>query len=67
QQVRGAMTQERAGKEREAYLRTLRKEAYIKLGKDYEAAVAPLLSNDAQSTASKTAAPASKTNAEKKP
>jgi len=43
EEVRGALTQERAGKERETYITTLRKEAYIKVSKDYQDAVMPLL------------------------
>ena len=60
EQVRGAITQERAEKEREAYIATLRRDAYIKLAPAYEATVMPLLKIDTQtrSTASKAAAPA---------
>lgn len=46
EEVRGALTQERAPKEREAYVNTLRKEAYIKVSKDYQDAVMPLLKTD---------------------
>lgn len=49
--VRGALTQERADKEREKYLRTLRNEAYIKPAKDYEQVVQPILDKDKQETA----------------
>ncbi|HEX8475807.1 MAG TPA: peptidyl-prolyl cis-trans isomerase [Pyrinomonadaceae bacterium] len=66
QRVRSAMTQERSEKERIEYLHTLRKDAYIKLAKDYEALVAPLLQTASQSTASKQAAPANKNSTEKK-
>jgi parvulin-like peptidyl-prolyl isomerase len=43
EEVRGALTQERAAKEREAYINTLRKEAYINVSRDYKDAVMPLL------------------------
>jgi parvulin-like peptidyl-prolyl isomerase len=49
--VRGALTQERADKEREKYLRTLRVEAYIKPADAYREAVQPLLDKDKQQTA----------------
>ena len=49
--VRGAMTQERAEKEREKYLRTLRNEAYIKPADAYKDAIQPLLDKDKQETA----------------
>ncbi len=42
-QVREAMTGERAPKAREDYLQGLRNDAYIKLSKDYEDSVRPLL------------------------
>jgi len=42
-QVREAMTMERSPKAREDYLQGLRDEAYIKIGPDYQEAVAPLL------------------------
>jgi peptidyl-prolyl cis-trans isomerase SurA len=42
-QVREAMTIERAGKEREAYLQSLRNDAYIKVSENYRATVEPLL------------------------
>ncbi|PYS48483.1 MAG: hypothetical protein DMF68_12890 [Acidobacteria bacterium] len=41
--VREAITIERRDKEREAYMKTLRKDAYIKLAKEYEPTVAPIL------------------------
>ena len=49
--VRGMITQERAEKEREKYLRTLRKEAYIKPAKNYEAVILPELEKDKSETA----------------
>ena len=45
-QVREAITMERATKEREAYLQNLRNEAYIKISENYRQAVAPLLKLD---------------------
>lgn len=56
--VRGALTQERADKEREKYLRTLRVEAYIKPADSYKEAVQPLLDKDKQQTAAADGAPA---------
>jgi parvulin-like peptidyl-prolyl isomerase len=49
--VRGTMTQERAEKEREKYLRTLRVEAYIKPADSFKDAIQPLLDKDKQQTA----------------
>lgn len=57
-QVRAVMTQDRAEKERENYLRTLRREAYIKPANDYKSFVQPLLDSDAQPTAPAAAATA---------
>ena len=42
-QVRGAMLGERAPKERDAYLETLRNEAFIKVTDPYREGVEPLL------------------------
>ncbi|MGH9959890.1 MAG: peptidylprolyl isomerase [Pyrinomonadaceae bacterium] len=42
-QVREAMTMERAAKEREAYVQNLRNDAYIKISENYRAAVDPIL------------------------
>ena len=54
QQVRSAILQERSPKEQEAYLKQLRKEAYVKLATAYEASVLPLLPEiKAQSAATK--------------
>jgi peptidyl-prolyl cis-trans isomerase SurA len=50
-QVREAMTMERVPKERDAYLKTLRDDAYIKLSKDYVATVGPLLNLPPEKTA----------------
>jgi parvulin-like peptidyl-prolyl isomerase len=67
--VRGMMTQERAEKEREKYLRTLRKEAYIKPAENYKAIIQPVLDRDKQETAaaagSTPAAPAKKDDGKK--
>ena len=50
--VRTMLTQERAEKDRNDYVRTLRNEAYIKIASSYEPSVRPLLSIEAKSTAS---------------
>ena len=47
-EVREAITIERREKEREAYMKTLRKDAYIKLSKEYEPTVAPILGINTQ-------------------
>jgi parvulin-like peptidyl-prolyl isomerase len=49
--VRGMMTQERSEKERENYLRTLRREAYIKPAENYKAIIQPVLDKDKSETA----------------
>jgi parvulin-like peptidyl-prolyl isomerase len=49
--VRGVVTQERAEKERDNYLRTLRKEAYIKPAENYKAIIQPVLDKDKSETA----------------
>ncbi|HEX8719506.1 MAG TPA: peptidylprolyl isomerase [Pyrinomonadaceae bacterium] len=54
--VRGVITQERAEKERDKYMLTLRKEAYIKPAKNYEAVIEPLLARDKQEVAADGAA-----------
>jgi peptidyl-prolyl cis-trans isomerase SurA len=56
-QVRQAITAERAPKERDAYLQTLRNDAYVNIAKDYQEAVLPLLkiSNEAASDSAKPA------------
>jgi len=67
-QVREAITVERREKERNDYMRNLRKDAYIKLSKDYEATVGPLLTTDAPSTkAANTTTPAAGNSTNKKP
>ena len=49
--VRGALTQERAEKEREKYLRTLRNEAFIKPAEAFQNTIQPILEKDKQETA----------------
>jgi parvulin-like peptidyl-prolyl isomerase len=49
--VRGVLTQERADKERDKYLRTLRIEAYIKPANAFKEVIQPLLDKDKQQTA----------------
>jgi len=44
--VRGMMTQERSEKEREEYLRKLRREAFIKPAPNYGEVIQPLLDKD---------------------
>jgi peptidyl-prolyl cis-trans isomerase SurA len=65
-QVREAITIERRDKERAEFMKTLRRDAYIKLAKEYEATVGPLLSTDSPSTkaanSSATPAPTNSTN-----
>jgi parvulin-like peptidyl-prolyl isomerase len=66
--VREAMTYERIPKEREAYLRNLRQEAYIEVAPTYRDALLPLLKTETQKTASATTpAPAKKDDKKKKP
>ncbi|HEX7313346.1 MAG TPA: peptidyl-prolyl cis-trans isomerase [Pyrinomonadaceae bacterium] len=48
--VRGVLTQERAEKEREKYLRTLRSEAYIKPAEAFKDAIQPILEQDKRTT-----------------
>lgn len=50
--VREVMTFERSAKERDAYLQTLRNEAYIKIAKDYQSKIEPLLNKKNPATAS---------------
>lgn len=54
--VRGMMTQERSEKERDAYLRTLRKEAYIKPAENYKAVIQPALDKDKEKSETAAAA-----------
>jgi peptidyl-prolyl cis-trans isomerase SurA len=70
--VRGALTQERAEKEREKYLRSLRNEAFIKPAEAYKETIQPLLDKDRQQvdkdkqqTADASAAPAPAADAKK--
>ena len=70
--VREAMTVERRDKERAEYMKSLRKDAYIKLAPEYQSTVGPLLSVDTPDTptARSTAAPTtnkSESNGNKKP
>jgi peptidyl-prolyl cis-trans isomerase SurA len=58
-QVRQAITLERSPKERDAYLQTLRNDAYVNVAKDYQEAVLPLLKISNQA-ASDNAKPATK-------
>jgi peptidyl-prolyl cis-trans isomerase C len=64
--VRGVITQERAEKERDKYLRTLRIEAYIKPAEAYKDAVQPLLDMDKQQTAAAAEGASNAPAAEKK-
>lgn len=73
--VRGALTQERSEKEHEAYLRGLRKDAYIKPADNYKEVIQPLLDKDKeqlkaadsakQETASRQPAPQKKEKSKK--
>lgn len=56
--VRGAMTSERMDKGREEFLRTLRKEAYVKSSESYKEVITPLLAGDKSETATEEAKPA---------
>ncbi|MET0624750.1 MAG: peptidyl-prolyl cis-trans isomerase [Pyrinomonadaceae bacterium] len=64
--VRGVMTQERSEKERDTYLRGLRREAYIKPAENYKAIVQPLLDKDKSETANADGNAAAAPPAEKK-
>ena len=67
--VRGMLTQERADKERDKYLRTLRIEAYIKPADAFKEAIEPLLEKDKRPSAdagdTPTATPEKKDKAKK--
>ncbi len=67
-QVREAMAMERAGDERQKYLRNLRKDAYVQINDGYRAAVEPLLEiKPDKATPGKISTPAGKNpGAEKK-
>jgi peptidyl-prolyl cis-trans isomerase SurA len=60
EQARQAYTLERRDKERNEFMNTLRKEAYIKVADDYKAVVEPLLKTGAASTSSTSTAPENK-------
>lgn len=62
EKAREAMTIERRDKAREDYMKTLRKDAYLKLAPDYQATVGPLLATDTPATTTKpsTTPPAAK-------
>jgi parvulin-like peptidyl-prolyl isomerase len=62
--VRGAITTERMEKAREDFLRTLRKEAYVKPSDSYKEVILPLLAGDKAETA-KEQAPAASEKKEK--
>jgi hypothetical protein len=62
--VREAITVERREKERNEYMKNLRKDAYIKLAPEYQSTVGPLLSADAPpAKAANATAPAATTTA----
>jgi hypothetical protein len=68
--VREAVTVERREKERMEYMKNLRRDAYIRLAKEYEATVGPLIFSNAPVTGatSSTNTPADKpADANKKP
>lgn len=64
--VRGAMTQERAEKERDKYLRTLRNEAYIKPADAFKDAIQPILDEDKRPTADAGSTPTASTEKKEK-
>lgn len=64
--VRGVLTQERSEKERDIYLRTLRREAYIKPAENYKAIIQPVLDKDKSETATAAGNAAAAPPAEKK-
>ncbi len=55
--AREALTNERVGKERTAYLRRLRGESYVKIAEGYRASVEPILNRDAASGSASTNQP----------
>jgi peptidyl-prolyl cis-trans isomerase SurA len=59
-QVRQAITQDRAQQERDVYLQALRNDAYVNIAKDYQESVMPLLKISTPEAASGTAKPAAK-------
>ncbi|MGI8918427.1 MAG: peptidylprolyl isomerase, partial [Pyrinomonadaceae bacterium] len=58
--VRQAITVERAPKERDAYLQTLRNDSYVNVAKDYQESVLPLLKISSEAAATDTAKPTAK-------
>ncbi|MBC7930152.1 MAG: peptidyl-prolyl cis-trans isomerase [Rubrivivax sp.] len=56
--VRGAITTERMDKGREEFMRTLRKEAYVKPSESYKEVITPLLAGDKAESANEQAKPA---------
>ena len=61
--VREALTSERIGKERAAYMRRLRGESYVKIAEGYRASVEPILNRDAASGSASTNQPTTTTPA----
>jgi peptidyl-prolyl cis-trans isomerase SurA len=67
-QVREAITVERRDKQRNEYLKNLRKDAYIKLAPEYQATVGPLLTTgDTPATGATSSTTAPATDGSKKP
>ena len=64
--VRETLAYDRLPKEREAYVRNLRQEAYVELAPTYKDSIGPLLKTDAE-RATTAAAPAKKDEKKKKP
>ena len=58
--VRQVMTVERAPKERDAYLQSLRNDSYVNVAKDYQESVLPLLKISSEAAATDSAKPAAK-------
>ena len=58
--VRQAITVERAPKERDAYLQTLRNDSYVNVAKDYQESVLPLLKISSEAAATDAAKPTAK-------
>ena len=59
-QVRQAITVDRAAKERDIYLQALRNDSYVNVAKDYQESVLPLLNISSKAAASDSAKPAAK-------
>ena len=64
-QVREAITSERSPKEREAYLQSLRNDAYVKVAESYRASVEPLLNIVPPAAATKRTKPSKKDKKDK--